>query len=171
MEKSLLRAFLFSLAIFLVLNFLLFIIAYSMAELMESEIDRISDHPSHSIFLIVYPSRYFPWELFTNMADAGSFAFKLFFLGGFISFVIAAIVAGFMGGDIKKSLGGWFLTVICCIILHISILLIDDYNLIYIKFGITVVEGIVIILIAGLANVLIYGIIAFIIAFFFSRGS
>ena len=171
MEKSFLRAFLFSLAIFLVVNFLLYIIAYSMADFIETEFARISDHPSHSIFLIVYPSQYFPWELFTNMADAGSFAFKLFFLGGFISFVIAAIVAGFMGGDIKKSLGAWFLTVICCIILHIIILLIDDYNLNYMKSGITVVEGIVIVLIAGIANALIYGVIVFIIAFFSGRGS
>lgn len=171
MEKSMLRAFLLSLVIFLALNFLIYIIAYAMADLLDVVFNTIADHPSQSIFLTTYPNRYFPWELFSRSAETSSFEFKLFYIGGFISFVVAAIIAGFMGGDIIKSLEGWFLTVFVSTGLLIIMILIDDFNLGYIKYGISLTEGIVIVVIAGLVNALIYGVIVFLIALLLGRSS
>jgi hypothetical protein len=172
MEKSLLRAFLFSLLVFLALNFLFYIITYSVADLFDLLINNISDHPSHGIYLTTYPTHYFPWELFERFAETSTTsAFKIYWLGGFISFVLAAIVAGFMGGDLVKSLIGWFLTVVCAMIILVIVFMIDDYNLTYISFTTTLVDGIITVLIAGLVNALIYGVIVLLIAFLTGRSN
>ncbi|MHA2007561.1 MAG: hypothetical protein ACXABO_07965 [Promethearchaeota archaeon] len=163
MKKSLVRAFLFSLLIFLVLNFLIYIVAYAIADLLNAVFDPIANHPTHSIYLMIYPSRYFPWELIGNSIDA-TLAFKILYLGGVVSFVIAAIVAGLMGGSVGKSFGGWILTAICYMLLFITIISIDEFNLNYISFTATLVDGIVIVLIAGTVNALIFGGLVFIIA-------
>jgi hypothetical protein len=164
MEKSLVRAFLFSLIAFLVLNFLFYIITYSLADMLDAVFNPIVAHPTHSIYLLVYPSQYFPWVLIEYIISAGSLAFKILYIGGFISFVIAAIIAGFMGGDIKNSLGGWFLTAICYMLLFIAIISIDQFNLNYVSFTATLIDGIVIILISGTVNAIIFGVLVFIIA-------
>ena len=169
MKKSLGRAFIFSLLVFLALNFLFYIIGYSIAEMLDNVVDRIADHPTHSIFLLIYPSKNFPWELLNDFIIVGSLAFKIYYLGGFISFIIAAIVAGLKGGSIGKSFGGWVLTVICSILLFIVIITIDDFNLDYISFTATLVDGIVIVVIAGAVNALIFGAIVIIIAFIKGR--
>jgi hypothetical protein len=140
-----------------------------MADLFDLLINNISDHPSHSIYLTTYPTHYFPWELFERFAETSSIEFKILWIGGFISFVIAAIVAGLMGGDFLKSFGGWFLTIICAMVLLIIIFAIDDYNLNYVSFTTTLAEGIVIVLITGIVNALIYGVIVLLITFLTGR--
>ena len=160
MEKSLFRAFIFSLLIFLVLNFLFCIITYSMGDIIEEFMfDPIAAHPSHAIHLTIYPVRYFPWELITTFFDRVSdeSVFYLYFLGGFISFVIAAIIAGIMGTDISQSFWGWVLTSICYMSLFIAILAIDEYNLRYIDYDATLADGIVLILITGITSMFIFG--------------
>ncbi len=162
MEKSLVRAFIFSLIAFLVLNFLFYIITYSLADMLAAVFNPIAAHPTHSIYLLVYPSQYFPWVLIEYFISSATIAFKILYIGGFISFVIA--VAGLMGGDIKNSLVGWFLTAICYMLLFIIIISIDQFNLNYISFTATLIDGIVIILIGGTVNAIIFGVLVFIIA-------
>ena len=169
MKKSLARAFIFSLLVFLALNFLFLIIGYSIAEVLDLAIDPIADHPTHSIYLMIYPSQYLPWEHISNSIDALNLGFKIFYIGGLISFIIAAIVAGIMGGGVGKSFGGWIITVICSIVLFIVIISIDDFTLNYISFTATLVDGINILIIAGAVNGLIFGALAIIIALIAGR--
>ena len=164
MKKSLGRAFIFSLLVFLALNFLFYIIGYSIAGMVDLLLDRIAAHPTHVIYLMIYPSQYFPWEILSSFSNVGTLGFQILFLGGFISFIIAAIVAGLIGGDIGKSFGGWILAVICSMLLFITIIAIDEFNLNYISFTATLVDGIVILAIAGAVNGLIFGALVILIA-------
>jgi len=164
MGKSLLRAFIFSLIIFLGLNFLLYIIGYSIGGILDLLLTRITDHPTHTIYLFIYPSQFLPWDIIGRGINTASIAFKIIYFGGFITLVIAAIVAGFLGGSIGKSFGGWILTVICSMILFIVIFIIDDYNLTFISFSTTLLDGIGTILITGLVNILIFGGLVTVIA-------
>ena len=164
MKHSLLRAFLFSLLIFLALNFLFFIIGYTVAEILDLPLGRIADHPTHSIHLITYPAEYFPWELIDYFTSNSSLGFKILYLGGFISFIIAAIIAGLMGGSIGNAFVGWLMTSSCYILLLIAMISIDDFNIGFICFPCTLADGIVEILITGIVNALIFGALVFIIA-------
>ena len=169
MKKSLGRAFLFSLFVFLALTFLFFIIGYSVAGVLDNVLDDIAAHPTHSVYLFVYPSQYLPWEQVINSIDALTLGFKIFYFGGLISFAIAAIVAGIFGGGVGKSIGGWILTVICSSILYIIIISIDDFNLNYISFTATLIDGIITIIIASVVNLLLFGVIVIIITLIAGR--
>ena len=126
MEKSLFRAFIISLVVFFGLNFLIYIITYSFASqvVFEMELDRIATHPTHAAYLLIYPSSFFPWELIFRGIDASTLSFTILYIGGVVTFVIAAIVAGLMGGDISNSLGGWVLT--CITYMAIQLLLLME---------------------------------------------
>ena len=164
MKKSLGRAFIFSFLVFILLNFLFYIIGYSIAGMVDIVLDRIAAHPSHAIYLMVNPAQYFPWEILSLFSSTGILGFQIRYLGGFISYILAAIIAGLMGGDIGKSFGGWILSVICSIVLFIVIMGVDDYNLSYISFTSTFVEGIVVVAIASAVNALIFGALVILIA-------
>ncbi len=69
MKKSLARAFIFSLIAFFALNFLFYIIGYSVAGVLDLALNPIASHPTHSIYLLVYPSKYLPWELLNNFIN------------------------------------------------------------------------------------------------------
>ncbi|KKN14336.1 hypothetical protein LCGC14_0997210, partial [marine sediment metagenome] len=116
--------------------------------MLDNVLGYIADHPSHTIYLMIYPTQYFPWEILSRFNSALTLGFQMLFLGGFISYIIAAIIAGLMGGAIGKSFGGWILTIIVSIVLFIAIITIDDFNLNYISFTATLVDGIVIVVIA-----------------------
>ena len=165
MEKSLFRAFIFSLLIFIGINFLLYITMYSIAGLMDMIFDRIATHPSYTAYTLIYPSSYFPWELIFTGIDSSSIPFAIMYIGGFVSFIIAAIVAGLMGGDIIKSFGGWILTCGTFMAVHVIILVIDDYNLNFLSFSATLIDGIIIVLITGVVNMLIFGGLVLLIAY------
>ena len=169
MRKSLGLAFVFSLIVFLALNFLFIIIGYSIAGVLDLVLNPIETHPTFSVYLIVYASQYLPWEQIINSLDALTLGFKIFYIGGLISFAIASIVAGLIGGSIGKSFGGWLLTVICSSILFIIIISIDDFNLNYISFTATLIDGIITIIIASAVNLLLFGAIAIIIALIAGR--
>ena len=167
MEKSLFRAFIISLVVFFGLNFLIYITMYSLASqvVFEMELDRIATHPTHAAYLLIYPSVYFPWELIFRGIDASTLPFTILFIGGVVTFVIAAIVAGLMGGDIGKSFGGWVLTCLTFITVHIVILIIDESNISYVNFYYSLVEAIIWVIIAGAVNMLIFGGLVILIAY------
>ncbi|UCC18585.1 MAG: hypothetical protein JSV62_10805 [Promethearchaeota archaeon] len=164
MKHSLIRAFLFSLIVFLALNFLFYIIGYSVEDLLYLPLSRIAEHPTHIIYLITYPVNWFPWELIEDFISASSLGFKIYTLGGFISFLIAALIAGLMGGSIGNAFIGWLITSGCFILLMILMISIDPFNLGFICTMCTLDEGIVSILITGIVNTLIFGALVFVIA-------
>ena len=167
MEKSLFRAFIFSLVIFFGLNFLIYITMYSLMSqvVFQMELDRIAAHPTHAAFLLIYPSRYFPWEIILKGIETSSPQFTILYIGGFVTFVIAALVAGLMGGDIGKSFGGWVLTCMTYMVTHIIILIIDESNISYINFYYTLVDAIILVIITGIVNMLVFGGIVILIAY------
>ena len=164
MKHSLFRAFIFSLLVFLALNFLFFIIGYASTDTLDLPLGRIADYPSHSIYVITYPVRYFPWELIERFTSVLALGFKIMYLGGLISFLIAALIAGLMGGSIGNAFIGWLITSGCFILLMIFMITVEPFNLNWICIGCTLEEGIVKVLITGLVNTLIFGALVFIIA-------
>ncbi len=86
------------------------------------------------------------------------------YIGYFISLVIASIIAGLMGGDIVKSVGGWILTCITCMLLFIIIMMIDDYNVSQFCGACPMGTAIVDALSSVAVNLLIFGALAALIA-------
>ena len=86
---------------------------------------------------------------------------KIIYIGYFISLVIASIIAGVMGGDIVKSVGGWILT---CMLLFIIIMMIDDYNVSQFCGACPMGTAIVDALSSVAVNLLIFGALAALIA-------
>lgn len=164
MKHSIFRAFIFSLLVFIVLNFLFFFICYAVEDILDLPLGRIADHPTYSIYAITYPASYFPWELIERFINVLSFGFKLLYLGGFISFLIAALIAGLMGGSIGNAFIGWLMASGSIIILMIFMISIDPFNLNYICFTCTLEGGIMMVLITELINALIFGALVLIIA-------
>ncbi len=74
-----------------------------------------------------------------------------------------------MGGSISKSFGGWLLTIICSSLLYITIISIDDFNLNYISFRATLLDGIIIIIITGAVNLLLFGALVMLISLIAGR--
>ena len=160
MEKSLGRAFIVSLLILMVFSFLFYIIGYSMLGILDHAFTRVTDHPSHFVLWITYPFTRLPWEWITEITEViTADGIKVMYTGFIVSFVLAAIIAGFFGGDFSNSLGGWLLTSLVCIVLLIAVAFIDSYNIDWICNGYlcaldyTVVK----ILVVGLINLLIFG--------------
>ena len=91
MKTSLVRAFLFSLIVFFILNFLIAIIGYAVADLMSLELSKYQTHPTFFIYRLVYPIGYFPWDLLIIGIPHASFGFKIIYLGIFISLVESGI--------------------------------------------------------------------------------
>jgi len=171
LKTSWFRAFIFSLLIFFILNFLFWIIGYGVADLLDLQIARIKQSPTHVILELVYPMGMFPWEAVGRSIASTGIGFKIFYIGFVISLSIASIVAGLFGGSIVKALAGWYLTSIICILLFIIVFLIDISNLNYYCFGCSMTDGIIQVLIIGLVNMLIFGVLTFLIALFKGRSS
>ena len=169
MEKSLVRAFLYSLIAFLVLNFLFFVIGYAIDDNLGNMFDIMADHPTMVIYTLVRPISNFPWDIieFINLVIGNGR--KIMYVGYFVSLITASIIAGFSGGDIPKSLGGWFLTSICSIISIIAICYMDAFIIINICGVCPINEAIIEVLITGVTNLLIYGGVTLIIALIVSR--
>ena len=164
MKHSLFRAFLFSLLVFLALNFLFFFIAYAVEGILDLPLDRIADHPTYSIYAITYPASHFPWELIERFINVLALGFKMLYLAGFITYLIAALIAGFMGGSIGNAFIGWLIASGSIILLMIFMISIDPFNLSFICGACTLDQGIVSVLITGLVDTLIFGALVFIIA-------
>jgi hypothetical protein len=113
----------------------------------------------------------FPWDMIGIGINQSLLGLKIYYIGMVISLALASIVAGLFGGSIVKALAGWYLTSIVCIVLFIIIFSIDISNLSYICISCTLTDGIIQILIVGLANMLMFGVLTFLIALFKGRSS
>lgn len=78
--------------------------------------------------------------------------------------MIAALIAGLMGGSIGNAFIGWLMASGCFILLIIFMITIDPFNIAYVCFGCTFDQAIVKVLISGFVNTLIFGALVFIIA-------
>ena len=164
MKTSWFRAFLFSLLVFFVVSFLFWIIGYAVADLMDLLVSHVQSSPLYVIQRIVYPMGMFPWDAITTSMNMTNIGLKIFYIGFVVTLAVASIVAGLFGGSIIKSLAGWYLTSIVCILLYIIILLIDISLLGYVCTSCTLADGIIQILIVGLVNMLMFGVLTFLIA-------
>lgn len=171
MKTSWFRAFLFSLLVFFVISFLFWIIGYAIADLIDLEVSRIQSNPTHAILKLIYPIGMFPWEAIGRSVDMTDIGLKIYYIGFVVTLALSSIVAGLFGGSIVKALAGWYLTSIICILLFIIIFVVDISNLNYYCFSCTMIDGIIRILIVGLANMLMFGVLTFLIALFKGRSS
>ena len=112
----------------------------------------------------MFPIHYYPWELIDSKITAVDIVgIFIMYIGFFISIIIASIVAGLTGGSLFKSVGGWILTSITCMLLFVIILVIDDYNLGF--FGSIILGEAIVTMIAKVGvNLLIFGALTAVIA-------
>ena len=169
MKTSFVRAFLFSLIVFFILNFLIAIIGYAVADLMSLELSKYQTHPTFFIYRLVYPIGYFPWDLLIIGIPHASFGFKIIYLGIFISLVVASIIAGLTGGDALRALGGWALTSITVCLLFIIVSSIESYYLSFFCLGCDLGQAVITALVICLVNLLIFGALAALIAYIRGR--
>ena len=157
MKTSLVRAFLFSLIVFFILNFLIAIIGYAVAGLIDLELSKYQAYPTtFFIYRLVYPIGYFPWDLLILGIPHASLGFKIIYLGIFISLVVASIIAGLFGGDALRALGGWALTMITSVLLLIIISSIESFYIGYYCFGCDLGQAVITALVLCLVNLLIF---------------
>lgn len=170
MKTSLVRAFLFSLIVFFILNFLIAIIGYAVGGLMDLELSKYQTYPTtFFIYRLVYPIGYFPWDLLILGIQSGSLGFKLIYFGIFISLLIASIIAGLAGGNALRSLGGWALTSITSFLLLIIISSIESFYIGYYCFGCNLGEAVITAMVFFIVNLLIFGALAALIGYLRGR--
>ena len=159
MERSLFRAFIFSLIVVIALNFLFYIIGYSILGTLDIQFTRASSHPTYIVLWLTYPYTWFPWELIIDaMTRDPSIHIGLIIMdiGLVASLAVGSIVAAIFGGDFSKSLGGWVLTSLTCVAALFIIVIIDSFNLSWICWPCELGEAMVYILVVGVVNLLIF---------------
>ncbi|MFX0060429.1 MAG: hypothetical protein ACFE85_13470 [Candidatus Hodarchaeota archaeon] len=169
MKKSLIRAFLFSLITFFILNFLFFIIAYSIEGVINLAFTDIAEHPLLILFFLSTPTHHFIWELILWISLPIGVGWKVLYIGMILSYSLASIIAGISGGSILKSLGGWVLTSICSIVIIIVMFLIDSYTASWFCSLCTFNEAVIEIVLPGIVNLLIFSGVSILVAFLIGR--
>ena len=169
MKKSLLRAFLYSLFVFLILNLLFYIICYSLLGALDVTISEIRTHPALILYRLASPIRYLLWDLVYSISASTELAWIILFIGAIVSLTLAAIIAGIFGGSIPKSVGAWILTSLCSIGLLIAMFFIDSYTITWFCGGCTLYEAIVDILLISIVNILIFSGVALLFALLAGR--
>jgi len=162
MEKSLSRAFIFSFIAVIALNFLFYIIGYSILGTLDIHFTRASSHPTYIVLWFTYPYTYFPWELVIDaMTRDPSIHIGLIIMdiGLIASLAVGSIVAAIFGGDFSNSLGGWLLTSLACIIAILVIIFVDPFNISWTCHysGCEIGYTVILVIIKGLVNLLIFG--------------
>jgi len=157
--------------VFIVINFLATIIGYSIAELIDLEVERYGDYPAFIPFRMILAAGFFPWELldyYVNMSNTG---LKVFYMGLFVAPIIASIIAGLTGGDVLKSVGGWILTCITCMIMFAILFNVEDVTRSYYCLTCSTESAIIEAIVHVLVNLMIFGALAGFIALIIGRSS
>ena len=157
MEKSLGRAFAFSLILVFILSFLSFVIGYFITGTLDSYFAYAAEHPTFIVFWLTNPYLWFPWDLFQIAINALTHdGQKIMYMGFLISLVVGSIIAGIFGGDFSNSIGGWILTSLVCIIAMVVILFVDPSNIAiicdYCELGAAIIQ----VFVFGVVNLLIF---------------
>jgi len=164
MKKSIFRAFIFSLILFFVLNLLFTYIGNAIYESLDYEFTRFEEHPTFILFRSMYPISWYPWVLINRIIVTSVIGIKIMYIGYFISLITASIIAGLIGGSVVKSVGGWTLTLMTCMVLFAIILVIDDYNQGFFCNSCSLVQAIGTMTITVGSNLLIFGALTALIA-------
>ena len=164
MKKSLGTALILSLLVFVMLNFLFWIIGYSMEGTLESQFDIIANYPGWIIVKLFYPMARFPWTFLDLASQTSSDGLKVIYIGYLFSLIIASIVAGLTAGDIPNAIGGWSITGVVCILLVIVAVYEEYVRWLGYEFLGTLEEVIVEIIVSGILNIIIFGCVAVLIA-------
>jgi len=112
----------------------------------------------------MYPISWYPWVLIDRIIVTSVIGIKIMYIGYFISLITASIIAGLIGGSVVKSVGGWTLTLMTCMVLFAIILVIDDYNQGFFCNSCSLVQAIGTMTITVGSNLLIFGALTALIA-------
>lgn len=171
MKRSLGRGFLFSLIAFVLVGFIFIIIAYSIGGGIDTLLfGFFADYPWAIIQWLLRPVRYYLWDIINEILATSYISTKTWFIGMFLSLIIASIIAGLTGGNIKNSFGGWALTMIFSIILYIIPLSLGGQYTNNTCGLCTPQEAIIMVIIIGIVHLLIFGFITLLTALMIGRG-
>jgi hypothetical protein len=130
-----------------------------------------ADHPGMIIQYILRSVRYFPWEFFEEIFATSYIATRTWFIGMFVALIIASIVAGLTGGNMKNAFGGWVVMMIVAIILYIIPLGFDSLSLNHTCGSCSYLEGVIKVVIIGIVHILIFGCITLLTALLIGRAN
>jgi hypothetical protein len=167
MRKSMGLAFGLSLLFILLMNFLFFIIANSIEGTIDVQLNAIAENPYWLCYRLAQPMAHFPWDIvgWINSdvyTDADNLRFGLML----IAIIGGAIIAGVAGGSIKNAVIGWTITSIILIVL-IAIAVYNVEGVIYLvtgSFSTSVEDAIVWVILRGIFNTILYGLLAALVA-------
>ena len=169
MQKSLGRAFIFSLIAFVLVGFIFVIIEYSIGDAIDNLFGLFTDYPGTIIQWLLRPVRYFPWDIINEFLETSYISTKTWYVGMFLSLIIASIIAGLTGGEVKNAFGGWALTMIFSIIMYIIPLSLGGQYTNNTCGLCTSQEAIIMVIIIGIVHLLIFGCITLLTALMIGR--
>jgi hypothetical protein len=169
MKRSIGRAFLFSLVAFVLINLLFLIIYYYIAPIIDISdlFDLFANYPGMIIQRLFQPLRWFPWDFFIQNVDTAA---RVLYIGEFLSLIIASIIAGLAGGDMKNAIVGWILTMIFSIVIFIITFFLGSSYLVFYCGSCDLLEAIITVTIKGIVHILIFGCITLLTALMIGRG-
>lgn len=170
MEKSLGRAFIFSLIFLMALSFLFFVIGYSITGSLENHFTHASERPIYIVLWLTNPFLWVPWDLFQVAINESTHdGIKIMYMGFLASLIVSSIIAGIFGGTYSNSLGGWILTSLVCIMTVAVVLFIDPFFISaicdYCELGYAIIQ----LSVFGIVNLLIFGGITLLTALLIGR--
>ena len=168
MRKSISLAFGLSLIFILLMNFLFFIIANAAEGSIDTQIQHLTQYPYLIFYRLAQAMGHFPWDIvdwINNDAIYSEFDHLRFGLM-LVAIIVGAIIAGLAGGSIKNAVIGWTITCIILIV-FVGIAAYNEQpvrNLITGISGATFEDTIVWIIIRGIFNTIIFGLLVALIA-------
>lgn len=170
MEKNIRMAFVFSLITLILLNFLFYIIGFSIEGLLDYEMNDIATNPIWILYRLFQPFGHFPFDL-AGLIEAPVLGHLLRYIGMIITLIITALVAGMAGGNNKNAIKGWVLTCIVCIVMvGIAASLIYEVRIrVTLNTSSEIIIAIVFVIMAGAVNILIFGVITILVAYYIRK--
>ncbi|MBN1801286.1 MAG: hypothetical protein JW891_07255 [Candidatus Lokiarchaeota archaeon] len=173
MKKSAGIAFIISLVVLLLLNFLFYIIGMSLDDTLSSDLNLVSNNFTWLLWRLAQPSTAFPWEIagdwmeFPGVTDGD----KLRYVMMILIMIFAAIAAGLTGGDISNAVIGWVITMIVCIVM-VTIAASQSQVVCYwvtSRSSTQFSDAVVWIIVKGIVNMILFGIVAALVALVVGR--
>ncbi len=155
MRKGLLTAFFLGLIVFILLNFLFWIIGYSIVGTLDAQINYIATEPRTLLVRLVYPIAGYPWEIIENAANTSFDGIRVMLIGYFLSLIISSIVVGLTAGELGTAFFAWALVCIVSIILALI-----GFDL----FTSDLESAAYDIIFAGIIHLILFGLLALLVA-------
>ncbi len=175
MRKSAGMAFIISLVILLLLNFLFYIIGMSMdgGNKLSDDLNLVSDNFTWLLWRLAQPSTAFPWEIAGDWMERPfvTDGDKLRYIMMILIMIFAAIAAGLMGGDITNAVIGWVITMVVCIVM-VTIAASQSQlvcSWVTSQSSAEFSDAVVWIIVKGVVNMILFGIVAALVALVVGR--